>query len=89
LWPTDAAGFDKQIDGLIEALPEQADNLRRLRNVVREATATSDPAAHDRLDVEYDAIIELIEAATEATLDATRPCNDLPATERIRDARKP
>jgi hypothetical protein len=66
-WPTDTEGFDTQIDGLIEAFPELTENLRRLRRIAHEANATTDPAAHDRLEVEYDTIIELIET----TLDPT------------------
>jgi hypothetical protein len=71
-WPTDTEGFDAKIDGLIEAFPEQAENLRRLRHIAHEANATTDPAAHDRLEVEYDTIIELIDATDEATIDMTR-----------------
>jgi hypothetical protein len=81
-WPTDIEGFDTQIDGLIEAFPEHAENLRRLSRIAHEAKATTDPAVHDRLEVEYDAIIELIDGTAEATIDETRDRQDLSALER-------
>jgi hypothetical protein len=72
-WPTDnPEAFDARLDALVEAFPEQSDNLHRLREIVHEATSSpTDPAAQDRLEAEYDTVIDLIDERTAASTDLT------------------
>jgi hypothetical protein len=63
----DAAAFDAVMDALIEDFPENADNVERLRALTHEANATTDPAVHARLDIEYDEVAKRISETAEAT----------------------
>jgi hypothetical protein len=59
-------------------LPEQSDNLHRLREIVHDATRRpTDPAVQDRLEAEYDAVIDLIDERAAASVDLTLVRHDL------------